>query len=346
MKFTNVMDVLKAEIERKKRELAEKNLVNPKKKYFNRGELLKQQEEEYWNKHCPQKDEHEINESEKRKSGESSLLLKESEGTLPRKEVVRRLRERQEPVLLFGETETGSFQRLRRLEILEPEVDRGFRNDFQEAMEKVDQAYMDEILKTQGSTEDGKSMNDVKVEDEGTSIEEIKAEAHEKLGKGNDNADAKVILKFLRFLLQLWGQKLNSRSEAEKISMKGKLASGIYTQTQDYIQPLFRRLKKENVPEDILEHLVMIVNFMFDRNYVKANDAYLQMAIGNSPWPIGVTMVGIHARTGREKIFSRNIAHVLNDETQRKFIQALKRLMTQCQRFFPTDPSRSVEYNA
>lgn len=88
--------------------------------------------------------------------------------------MIRRLRERQEPIVLFGETEAEAFQRLRRLEILEPEVDRGFRNDFQEAMEKVDQAYLDEILKTQGSTEDGKSVNDVKVEDEGTSIEEIK----------------------------------------------------------------------------------------------------------------------------------------------------------------------------
>ena len=53
----------------------------------------------------------------------------------------------------------------------------------------------------------------------------------------------------------------------------------------------------------------------------EANDAYLEMAIGNAPWPIGVTMVGIHARTGREKIFARNVAHVLNDETQRKYIQ-------------------------
>ena len=45
------------------------------------------------------------------------------------------------------------------------------------------------------------------------------------------------------------------------------------------------------------------------------------MAIGNAPGPIGVTMVGIHARTGREKIFSKHVAHVLNDETQRKYIQ-------------------------
>lgn len=56
-------------------------------------------------------------------------------------------------------------------------------------------------------------------------------------------------------------------------------------------------------------------------NLLQANDAYLQMAIGNAPWPIGVTMVGIHARTGREKIFSKHVAHVLNDETQRKYIQ-------------------------
>ncbi|XP_054708255.1 pre-mRNA-splicing factor 18-like [Uloborus diversus] len=340
------MDVLRAEIERKKRQLAEKNLITEKRKYFKRGELLKQEEEEYWQKHYPKNDESESNENEKKRNEDESLNAKKSEGILPRKEVVRRLRERQEPILLFGETEIEAFQRLRRLEILEPEVDRGFRNDFQEAMEKVDQAYLDEILKTQGTTEDGKSVNDVKVEDEGTSMEEIKSEASEKLGKGVDSDNAKVILKFLRFLLQLWGQQLNSRPESDKTSMKGKVASATYTQTQDYIRPLFRRLKKENVPEDILEHLVLIVNYLLDRNYVKANDAYLEMAIGNSPWPIGVTMVGIHARTGREKIFSRNIAHVLNDETQRKFIQALKRLMTQCQRFFPTDPSRSVEYNA
>ena len=32
------------------------------------------------------------------------------------------------------------------------------------------------------------------------------------------------------------------------------------------------------------------------------------MAIGNSPWPIGATMVGIHARPGRERIASKHVA--------------------------------------
>lgn len=47
---------------------------------------------------------------------------------------------------------------------------------------------------------------------------------------------------------------------------------------------------------------------------VQANDIYLEMAIGNAPWPIGVTMVGIHARTGREKIFAQNVARILSEE--------------------------------
>ena len=38
------------------------------------------------------------------------------------------------------------------------------------------------------------------------------------------------------------------------------------------------------------------------------HEKYLELAIGNAPWPMGVTMVGIHERTGREKIFSSQVA--------------------------------------
>lgn len=51
----------------------------------------------------------------------------DSEGTnkmLPRKEVIRRLRERGEPILLYGESELEAFTRLRRCEILEPEINK------------------------------------------------------------------------------------------------------------------------------------------------------------------------------------------------------------------------------
>ncbi|KAH0999987.1 hypothetical protein HUJ04_008217, partial [Dendroctonus ponderosae] len=145
-------------------------------------------------------------------------------------------------------------------------------------------------------------------------------------------------------LLFKWDDQLHNRSQEIKMATKGKLQGATYAQTQVYLKPLLRKLKNFSLPEDISDSLTEIVVHLLNRNYLKASDAYLQMAIGNAPWPIGVTMVGIHARTGREKIFSKNVAHVMNDETQRKYIQALKRLMTKCQEYYPTDPSRCVEY--
>ena len=67
--------------------------------------------------------------------------------------MIRRLRERNEPIRLFSESDIESFQRLRKLEILEPEVNKGMRNDFKAAMDKVDAAYLSELQKT---VEDGK----------------------------------------------------------------------------------------------------------------------------------------------------------------------------------------------
>ena len=96
------------------------------------------------------------------------------------------------------------------------------------------------------------------------------------------------------------------------------------------------------VPPDILLACRRIVCFCEQREYVKANDLYVQMAIGNAPWPIGVTMVGIHARGGRDRINTHKVAHVMNDEMMRKYITSIKRLMTYCQNKYNTDPFKSI----
>ena len=43
--------------------------------------------------------------------------------------------------------------------------------------------------------------------------------------------------------------------------------------------------------DELRTGLWMIVDAMRQRNYMYANDIYLKLAIGNSPWPIGVTQV-------------------------------------------------------
>lgn len=260
---------------------------------------------------------------------------------LPRVEVIRRLRDRGEPIFLFGESDNDAFQRLRHIEITQPEANHGFRNDFQDAMDEVDQQYLDEILAASESKASDDKQQDCDTIDDSITYEEIQTMA-KRLGRGNKDHDHIVIFTLLEFLLKLWNAQVNSTKDYTSSNVK--IARATYSQTKVYMKPLLRKLKKKSIPEDILDSLTDIVKHLLNRDYIKASDAYLQMAIGNAPWPIGVTMVGIHARTGREKIFSKNVAHVMNDETQRKYIQGLKRLMTKCQEYFPTDPSRCVEY--
>jgi len=81
---------------------------------------------------------------------------------------------------------------------------------------------------------------------------------------------------------------------------------------------------------------------LMKKEYMRANDSYLKLAIGNAPWPMGVTMVGIHERSAREKIFSNQVAHIMNDETQRKYIQSIKRLMSFLQRKYPSIPAKNM----
>ena len=79
--------------------------------------------------------------------------------------------------------------------------------------------------------------------------------------------------------------------------------------------------------DDVLRCMSEIVHHMQTRQYQKANDAYLRLSIGNAAWPIGVTSVGIHERSSREKIAEDVVGHVLNDEVSRKWIQAVKRFV-------------------
>ncbi|GFS02888.1 pre-mRNA-splicing factor 18 [Elysia marginata] len=342
------MEALKAEIERKKRQMQESSLIHdPKKKYFKRADLVAKQTEEYWKKHSNLIKSHSGSQGEDGQEsslfGENSSTSSERANLMSRKEVIKKLRERGEPIRLFGEEDIDAYKRLKQLETTGKDIkEGGFSNDFQAAMEKVDQDYLNEIIKSSDGDEANKSV-DVSVKDDGTTQEDI-IRLRQELGTGDKDKDHEIILTFFKYVLKKWGEQLNDRTQDEKRNIRGKMASATHSQTVSYLKPLFRKLKRKDVDDGLLESIVEIVQFMMDRNYIRANDSYLEMAIGNAPWPIGVTMVGIHARTGREKISSRYVAHVLNDETQRKYIQAVKRLMTQCQILFPTDPSRSYNY--
>lgn len=71
-----------------------------------------------------------------------------------------------------------------------------------------------------------------------------------------------------QFLLHQWGEDLNSRTGAEKMGTRGKFAHATYSQTQQYLKPLLRKLKNKTLPEDISDSLTEITKHILDRNYI------------------------------------------------------------------------------
>jgi pre-mRNA-splicing factor 18 len=153
----------------------------------------------------------------------------------------------------------------------------------------------------------------------------------------NLSAD-KIVYKYFRSLLKEWEWDLNARNDAEKASSKGKMDTKTQKQCKDYIRPLFKQCKRKQVEEDILDKLLEMVQFCEEGNFRVAHDRYISTAIGNAAWPIGLTMVGIHERSGREKISTAKVAHVMNNELSRKYLTSVKRLMTYAQKKRPDVP--------
>lgn len=278
------MDKLKEEIARKKRQLQEKQLISSEKKHFRREELLKIEKQEYYAKSNLNVATESPVDSGKTKSEQTAKSAKD-EIIFPRKEVLRRLRERNEPILLFGETEHDAFLRLKHLELINPDQTKGQVNDFQQALERVDEVYINEMLKMENQNENvRKKMHDVKVEEVHLSEADLQRMSGELGRKDKPDGDSRIICTFLKFILEIWGKNLNSRPDEEKAKTSGRIAAAMYTQTTDYLKPLFKQLSKNKLSDDILRHLINICKFMMERDYVQASAAYLQMAIGNAPW--------------------------------------------------------------
>lgn len=157
-----------------------------------------------------------------------------------------------------------------------------------------------------------------------------------------DRDDYKYIYKYFKGLLNEWEDELSKRSEAQRRSPAGKDETALHKQSKEFMRPLFKLCKKRTLPVDVRNLCKEIVMNCEEREYAKAGDAYIRLAIGNAAWPIGVTAVGLHERAAREKVAQGKQAHVLHNEESRKYVTILKRLISWAQRAYPGDPSKSV----
>ncbi|XP_058738017.1 uncharacterized protein LOC131610158 [Vicia villosa] len=279
---------------------------------------------------------------------------------LPKQEVIRRLRFLKQPVTLFGEDDDARLDRLKYvlkagLFEVDSDMTEGQTNDFLRdiaELRKRQKTGIGSDRKRQkaedGATEDGDGgAGDDDLSDcGGSSGADNDKDLKRMKANFEDLCDEDKILVFFKKLLNEWKQELREMAETEKRTAKGKSMVATFKQCARYLNPLFKFCRKKVLQDDIRQALLLMVECCMRRDYLAAMDHYIRLAIGNAPWPIGVTMVGIHERSAREKIYTNSVAHIMNDETTRKYLQSVKRLMTFCQRRYPTLPSKAVEFNS
>ncbi|PNY23055.1 Pre-mRNA-splicing factor 18 [Tolypocladium capitatum] len=130
--------------------------------------------------------------------------------------------------------------------------------------------------------------------------------------------------------------------EEKQETTAAKTAYNAMVQTRENMKPLFRKFEASDLDDSLIEPIVEIVKALQERRYVDANNGYLRLSIGKAAWPIGVTMVGIHERSAREKLHDGEKGHVMGDEVTRKFLQSIKRCLTFAQVRWPPEDLRQL----
>lgn len=240
---------------------------------------------------------------------DSTLLLKEGEEDLSEEDLLAKLQQLGEPRFLFGETHVERLRRYRKItqKALAPKLTTG---PIPTTLELVPEAEM-RVPETVPKDLEGKRFL------------------------------RRQLASYFDMLLSEWQFALARRSKEVKESSTGKTAFNSFLAARDNLRPLFKKLENDDFPEVLLAPVLEIVNLAQLKRYVAANDAYLRVSIGKAAWPIGVTMVGIHERSAREKLHETektgNQAHILSDEVTRKMLQGIKRCLSYAQVRWPPE---------
>lgn len=131
------------------------------------------------------------------------------------------------------------------------------------------------------------------------------------------------IRKFLKFMLSYWQENPEAPPQQYTLAMLEEVK-------KDIIKLLYK-LRSGKLSESMVISLSTIVYYIQHKEFVKANEAYMKLSIGNTAWPIGIRDVGIHARSALSKITGEDkstVANIMQGEATRKWIIAVKRVIS------------------
>ncbi|KAK4115377.1 hypothetical protein N656DRAFT_748538 [Canariomyces notabilis] len=235
-----------------------------------------------------------------------------AQGDIPEEELLAKLRGLGEPAVLFGEGHEARLRRYRRLVRL--------------GSAAAAAAAAGPIATTLLPVEE----KDMKVPD--------------KLPPASDKKARRFLFRqlasYFNMVLREWEAALVRENNADTFA--GQAARNAMVSSKETMRPLFRKFEQGDLDESILEAIVEIVKAAQERRYVDANDGYLRLSIGKAAWPIGVTMVGIHERSAREKLHDGERGHIMGSEVTRKYLQSIKRCLTFAQVRWPPEDIRQL----
>lgn len=224
-------------------------------------------------------------------------------------DLTAKLRGLGEPIILFGETRAARIKRLRRLTTV------------------LSQGPIPTTL--------------VLVEEKDMKVDETVPPADDKAAR---KWLFRQLASYFTMILKEWEIALlkEQRESGTADTVAARQAYSAMVQCTQTMTPLFRKFEKGDLDDSVLKSVVEIVRAAQERRYVDANDEYLRLSIGKAAWPIGVTMVGIHERSAREKLHNGERGHVMGDEVTRKYLQSIKRCLTFAQVRWPPEDVRQL----
>ena len=95
---------------------------------------------------------------------------------------------------------------------------------------------------------------------------------------------------------------------------------------------LWHDLHTRALPSPLRTTALSVLGQLQRHDFLGANQAYLHVAVGQQHWPIGLSDVGIHARAAAERLREEHITHPMADETFRRRMHTLKRLIDVAER--------------
>lgn len=142
-------------------------------------------------------------------------------------------------------------------------------------------------------------------------------------------------------VLSDWHQRLDLKYTTEEQKNNSHVNYTRYQESQEELKGLLVVLKKKGGDHDMITSVYHIMNCCLVREYIKANDKYIDLSIGKAPWPMGVAMLSITVKRNAQKL-----SHVLTNQMTRRWMQAIKRLISVSQELYPNqDKTKMAGYS-